>query len=108
MDTEVVKAELTKVLVVAEEIFGNDNQLKITTKYKVEEHGIEADLEVNKLMYESLKIIFCWITYNQFVNAYAGKEYGILQAQKWDQQLLKIQNNAYWAVLGAMAIVFYT
>jgi SecD/SecF fusion protein len=26
----------------------------------------------------SLKIIFCWI--NQFVNAYAGKEYGILQA----------------------------
>jgi SecD/SecF fusion protein len=61
MDTEVVKAELTKVLGAEAKIFGNDNQLKITTKYKVEEHGIEADLEVNKLMYESLKIIFCWI-----------------------------------------------
>jgi SecD/SecF fusion protein len=35
-------------------IFGNDNQLKITTKYKVEEHGIEADQEVNKL-FQSLK-----------------------------------------------------
>jgi SecD/SecF fusion protein len=35
-------------------IFGNDNQLKITTKYKVEEHGI-ADQEVNKLLFQSLK-----------------------------------------------------
>jgi SecD/SecF fusion protein len=32
-------------------IFGNDNQLKITTKYKVEEHGIE-DQEVNKLLFK--------------------------------------------------------
>jgi SecD/SecF fusion protein len=32
-------------------IFGNDNQLKITTKYK-EEHGIEADQEVNKLLFK--------------------------------------------------------
>jgi SecD/SecF fusion protein len=31
-------------------IFGNDNQLKITTKYKVE-HGIE-DQEVNKLLFK--------------------------------------------------------
>jgi SecD/SecF fusion protein len=37
----VVKEELTKVFGSAEaKIFGNDNQ-KITTKYKVEEHGIE-------------------------------------------------------------------
>jgi hypothetical protein len=36
------KEELTKVFGSAEaKIFGNDNQLKITTKYKVEEHGIE-------------------------------------------------------------------
>jgi SecD/SecF fusion protein len=32
-------------------IFGNDNQLKITTKYKVETR-IEADQEVNKLLFK--------------------------------------------------------
>jgi SecD/SecF fusion protein len=51
----IVKEELTKVFGSAEvKIFGNDNQLKITTKYKVEEHGV-ADQEVNKLLFESLK-----------------------------------------------------
>jgi SecD/SecF fusion protein len=56
----IVKEELTKVFGSAEvKIFGNDNQLKITTKYKVEEHGVEADQEVNKLLFESLKQHFC-------------------------------------------------
>jgi SecD/SecF fusion protein len=51
-------------------IFGNDNQLKITTKYKVEEHGIEADQE-NKLLFQSLKQHFAAdLTYDKFINAY--------------------------------------
>jgi SecD/SecF fusion protein len=54
VEAGLVKEELTKVFGSAE-IFGNDNQLKITTKYKVEEHGIEADQEVNKLLFQSLK-----------------------------------------------------
>jgi SecD/SecF fusion protein len=109
VEAEVVKAELVKVFGSAEaKIFGNDNQLKITTKYKVEEHGIEADQEVNKLMFESLKNHFdAGLTYKQFVNAYEGKEYGILQASKVGPTVAEdIKTNAYWAVLGAMAIVF--
>ncbi|MFT7164768.1 MAG: SecD/SecF fusion protein [Flavobacterium sp.] len=109
VDTEIVKAELTKVFGSAEaKIFGNDNQLKITTKYKVEEHGIEADLEVNKLMFESLKNHFsAGLTYNQFVNPYEGKKFGIVQASKVGPTVAEdIKTNAYWAVLGAMAIVF--
>jgi SecD/SecF fusion protein len=109
VDTEIVKAELTKVFGSAEaKVFGNDNQLKITTKYKVEEHGIEADLEVNKLMFESLKNHFsAGLTYNQFVNPYEGKKFGIVQASKVGPTVAEdIKTNAYWAVLGAMAIVF--
>ncbi|MGO4817935.1 protein translocase subunit SecDF [Flavobacterium sp. W22_SRS_FP1] len=109
VEAEVVKAELVKVFGSAEaKIFGNDNQLKITTKYKVEEHGIEADQEVNKLMFESLKNHFeAGLTYKQFVNAYEGKQYGILQASKVGPTVAEdIKTNAYWAVLGAMAIVF--
>ncbi|HEY4617380.1 MAG TPA: protein translocase subunit SecDF [Flavobacterium sp.] len=109
IEAEVVKAELTKVFGSAEaKIFGENNQLKITTKYKVKEHGIEADQEVNKLMYESLKNHFsAGMTYDQFVNAYEGKKYGILQASKVGPTVAEdIKTNAYWAVLGAMAIVF--
>ncbi|SDW89774.1 protein translocase subunit SecDF [Flavobacterium degerlachei] len=109
VEAEVVKEELTKVFGSAEaKIFGDDNQLKITTKYKVEEHGIEADQEVNKLMFESLKNHFsAGLTYEKFVNPYEGKKFGIVQASKVGPTVAEdIKTNAYWAVLGAMAIVF--
>jgi len=53
---ETVKADLVKVFESAEaKTFGNANQLKITTKYKVKEHGVEVDQEINKMLFESLK-----------------------------------------------------
>jgi SecD/SecF fusion protein len=109
VEAGLVKEELTKVFGSAEaKIFGNDNQLKITTKYKVEEHGIEADQEVNKLLFQSLKSHFAAnLTYDKFINAYAGKKYGVLQASKVGPTVAEdIKTNAYWAVLGAMLIVF--
>ena len=105
---EEIKEELTKVFGSAEaKVFGNDNQLKITTKYKVQEHGSEADEEVNKLMYENLKKHYSAdLTYDKFVNAYDGKKLGILQASKVGPTVAEdIKTNAYWAVLGAMLIV---
>lgn len=105
---EEIKMELTKVFGSAEaKVFGNDNQLKITTKYKVKEHGAEADLEVNKLLYDNLKQHYsAGLTYDKFVNAYDGKKVGILQASKVGPTVAEdIKTNAYWAVLGAMLIV---
>jgi SecD/SecF fusion protein len=109
VQAEAVKAELTKVFGSAEaKIFGNDNQLKITTKYKVQDHGTKADEEVNKLLFNSLKNHFGTdLTYEKFVNAYEGKKVGILQASKVGPTVAEdIKTNAYWAVLGAMLIVF--
>ncbi|TDE42248.1 protein translocase subunit SecDF [Flavobacterium rhamnosiphilum] len=109
IETETVKAELTKVFGSAEaKIVGKDNQLKITTKYKVHEPGIKADEEVNKLLYATLKQHFSAdMTYDKFVNSYDGKKLGILQASKVGPTVAQdIKTNAYWAVLGAMAIVF--
>ena len=106
---EEVKAELTKVFGSAEaKIFGNDNQLKITTKYKVEEHGVKADEEVNRLLFNSLKNHFsAGLTYDRFVKTYEGKKFGIVQASKVGPTVAEdIKTNAYWAVLGAMLIVF--
>lgn len=109
IEVEVVKAELAKVLDGSAEVkvFGKDNQLKITTKYKVQEHGIQADQEVNKLLYDNLKKHYsAGLTYDRFVNAYDGKTLGILQASKVGPTVAEdIKTNAYWAVLGAMLIV---
>lgn len=110
IETETVKAELEKVFEGSAEVkvFGSDNQLKITTKYKVQEPGIKADEEVNKLLFENLKQHYsAGLTYDKFVNAYDGKKLGILQASKVGPTVAEdIKANAYWAVLGAMAIVF--
>jgi SecD/SecF fusion protein len=109
IEVEVVKAELGKVFDGSAEVkvFGKDNQLKITTKYKVQEHGIEADQEVNKLLYDNLKKHYsAGLTYDRFVNAYDGKIFGIVQASKVGPTVAEdIKTNAYWAVLGAMLIV---
>ncbi len=35
--------------------FGTDNQLKITTDYKINEESVEADMEVEKKLFEGLK-----------------------------------------------------
>ncbi len=108
VQAEEVKLELVKVFGSAEaKVFGSDNQLKITTKYKVKEHGIQADLEVNKLLFDNLKKYYsAGITYDKFVNAYDGKKYGIMLASKVGPTIAEdIKTNAYWAVLGAMLIV---
>jgi SecD/SecF fusion protein len=110
IETEVVKGELAKVLDGSAEvkIFGNADQLKITTKYKVQDHGTKADEEVNQIMFETLKHHYSSeMTYDKFVNAYEGKQLGILQASKVGPTVAEdIKTNAYWAVLGAMVIVF--
>lgn len=110
IETEAVKAELSKVFDGSAEVkvFGSTDQLKITTKYKVEEPGIKADEEVNKLLFGALKQHFTAdMTYEKFVNAYDGKKLGVLQASKVGPTVAEdIKTNAYWAVLGAMAIVF--
>ena len=111
VSTEAVKDELTTIFgstVEAKFVGTTNKQLKITTKYKVAEHGIAADKEVNEKLFTGLKKYFATdITYDRFVNSYEGKKLGILQASKVGPSIAEdIKTNAYWAVLGAMAVVF--
>jgi SecD/SecF fusion protein len=109
VSAEEVKQELVKVFDGSAEakIFGKDNQLKITTKYKVAEAGTEADQAVNRILYDNLKKHFdASMTYEKFVNSYDGKKLGILQASKVGPTVADdIKTNSYWAVIGAMLIV---
>ncbi|AOW09587.1 protein translocase subunit SecDF [Flavobacterium gilvum] len=107
MKPEEVKDELAAVFGSAEvKIFGEDNQLKITTKYKIQETGSAADEDVNKKLFETLKKHYTGMTYDKFINAYDGKKLGVVQASKVGPTVAEdIKTNAYWAVLGAMLIV---
>ena len=104
-----VKADLVKAFgTVDAKTFGNDSQLKITTKYRVAESGLGVEKQINQLLFENLKKHFApGMTYEKFVNAYDGKTVGIVQSSKVGPSVAAdIKTNAFWAVLGAMAIVF--
>lgn len=107
---EVVKEELTAIFGenVEAKVFGKDNQLKITTKYKVEVSGTEADAEVNHLLFKGLSKHYGKdMNYEKFVNSYDGKNLGVVQASKVGPTMAEdMKTNSYYAVLGAMAIVF--
>ena len=104
-----VATDLVKVFGSAEaKVYGNDNQLKITTKYKVDEEGAGVDKEVNEKLFNALKKnLPSSLTYDQFVNSYEGKQYGIMQASKVSGTISKdIKTNSLWAVLGSLFVVF--
>jgi SecD/SecF fusion protein len=106
---EEIAHELKAIFGSAEaKVFGNPSQLKITTKYKIEKHGIEVDKEVNEKLFEGLKKHYgADMTYDKFTNTYEGKTLGVVQSSKVGPTVAAdIKTNAYWAVLGAMAVVF--
>ncbi len=109
IDASVVSEELSKEFgtPVEAKVFGSDNQLKITTKYKITEEGLDIDKEVNQKLFNSLKKYYTATTYDQFINSYDGKKVGVLQASKVGASISEdIKTNSYWAVLGAMAVIF--
>jgi len=89
-------------------IYGNDNQLKITTKYKVDDEGEGVDKEVNEKLFGALKKYFpADLTYEKFSTLYEGKNIGILSSAKVTGTVSKdIKTNSIWAVLGSLFVVF--
>jgi SecD/SecF fusion protein len=110
ISTEEVKKELSAIYgsAVEAKVFGEKTQLKVTTKFKVEVSGIEADKEANDKLYQGLKRHYgADMTYDKFINSADGKILGVLQASKVGPTVAAdIKTNAYYAVLGAMFIVF--
>ncbi|MGH2664379.1 protein translocase subunit SecDF [Flavobacterium sp.] len=103
-----ISHELAAVFGSAEaKVFGTDDQLKITTKYKIEDEGVEVDKEVNQKLYEVLKKHYSSNpSYDSFTNIYEGKKLGVLQASKISPAIsADIKTNSFWAVIGAMLVV---
>jgi len=88
--------------------FGNSSQMRIITKYKVQDQGMGVDKEVNEKLYNGLKKYYSNnISYTDFINTAEGKTLGVVSASKVSASVSDdIKTNSYWAVLGAMALVF--
>ena len=104
-----VQSDLVETFGSAEaKTFGPDNQLKITTKYKVDQDGAEVDEEIQRSMFEALQpYLPADFTYDEFVDGSDAKTVGIMQSMKVGATIADdIKNASFWAVLGSLIVVF--
>jgi len=88
--------------------FGEANQIKVTTPYKVDAEGIEIDNEIQNKLYTSLQqYLPDGTSFEDFTVGASEKSIGILQSTKVGPTIADdIKQNAYYAILGSLAVVF--
>ena len=89
--------------------YGEASQLKITTKYKIEEEGNHIDDEVQDLLFAGLKpYISSDLTMDEFKPGYDGdKKVGIMSSIKVEPTIADdIKTAAGWAILGSLLVIF--
>ncbi len=88
--------------------FGEANQIKVTTPYKVDVEGIEVDNEIQNKLYTSLqKYLPDGTSYEDFTVGASEDSIGILQSVKVGPTIADdIKNNAFLAIIGSLAVVF--
>ncbi len=88
--------------------FGEANQIKVTTPYKVDVEGIEVDAEIQNKLYSSLQnYLPDGTTFDDFTVGASEKSIGILQSVKVGPTIADdIKKNALLAIIGSLAVVF--
>ena len=88
--------------------FGDANQIKVTTPYKVDEEGVEVDAEIQNKLYTTLqKYLPDGTSFDDFTVGASEKSIGILQSVKVGPTIADdIKKNAFLAIIGSLAVVF--
>lgn len=110
VDANEVKEKLHGVFGSAEaKTFGSADQLRITTKYKVEEESTDVDNEVNKMLYDNLKeYLPATLTFQDFMSSDEAHQLGVLQSSKVGPTIADdLKFDSMKAVLGALAVMFF-
>jgi SecD/SecF fusion protein len=107
VSTEEVKAETDAIFGSSEvKTIGSANQLKISTKYKVDENSAEADEDVQNKLFKSLvNFLPKDYSYSEFLNAEnnVGK---VLSGKVSPTIADDIKQSSLWAVLASLVVVF--
>ncbi len=88
--------------------FGDANQIKVTTPYKVEEESVEVDTEIQNKLYTTLQnYLPDGTSFEEFTVGASDKSIGILQSVKVGPTIADdIKKNAFLAIIGSLAVVF--
>ncbi|WP_010228664.1 protein translocase subunit SecDF [Gillisia marina] len=88
--------------------YGANNQLKITTKYKVDDEGEAVDTEIQRMMYDALQPHLPEdVSFEDFTVGSNEREIGIMESMKVGPTIADdIKNDSFWAVLGSLIVVF--
>ncbi len=113
VNTEAARKALTKAFDnIAPEVktFGPSSQIKVTTKYLIDEDGPQVDSIIQHRLYEALKGFYkADLSYNDFSSDVEGenKLLGILSSQKIGPTIAyDIREKAYFAVFFSLIIIF--
>ncbi|MCB0464748.1 MAG: protein translocase subunit SecDF [Aequorivita sp.] len=109
VNSQEIQNDLIKTFGSAEaKTYGGDNQLKITTKYKVDETGTEVDEEIEHMLFETVKKEMpANMTYEDFVGDQDGKTIGRMEYYKVSPTIADdIKKDSFWAVFGSLVVVF--
>lgn len=104
-----VEADLIEVFGSAEaKTYGGSNQLKITTKYKVDEAGSAVDEEIEQMLFVGLKPnLPDGFTYDQYIGDADNKVAGRMESYKVSPTIADdIKKASFWVVLGSLVVVF--
>jgi SecD/SecF fusion protein len=88
--------------------YGGDNQLKITTKYKVDDSGTAIDDEIESMLFEGLRTSLpSEMTLNEFKDDDESKVAGRMKYYKVSPTIADdIKKASFWAVFGSLLVVF--
>ncbi|UYW00384.1 protein translocase subunit SecDF [Flavobacterium agricola] len=88
--------------------FGGPEQMRIITKYKVDDESSTVDQEVNHILYDGLKGFYKEpISYDEFIKPVEGSLLGVVQASKVSATVSNdIKADSVIAVVGSMVVVF--
>jgi len=109
VDANQIKSDMVAIFGSAEaKTYGGNNQLKITTKYKVDETGTEIDDEIERMMFEGLKPnLPDGFTLDQYRDDYEHKVAGRMESYKVSPTIADdIKKASFWVVLGSLVVVF--
>ena len=88
--------------------FGDDTQLKITTKYRIDETGQDVDEDVQSQLFKGLQSYLPeGLSYDDFKGGFDNQEYGIMSSLKVEPTIADdIKVNAFWAILASLVVIF--